>query len=290
MASEHFSTEIYHGLRSELPPANFWRRLVALTIDYGIITAGAYLVFLGLSLVAIFGAVFLARLVAFFEGAETPARLLSVLFFILAILLLLSLNTGYFYYFEYRKGRTPGKKIMGLMVLTIDGSPRTPKKILLREVGRIADMLLIPALLSMTLTSKRQRLGDLLSGCYVGYSKELDERDQFLILQPADYQFLLEVTRPSIDLSQEVRVSFLRLAQDGLLSDHQTMDMTNPKLKELESFARSFFQGDQHLSLDPRTALLFFVEHCYQITNYPANSNLQGQQLQQNEGDHLGNS
>lgn len=51
---------------------------------------------------------------------------------------------GYFVYLEYKKnGQTPGKRLFGLRVVTLDGSPLSLGKCLTREAIRYVDMLFV---------------------------------------------------------------------------------------------------------------------------------------------------
>jgi len=90
-------------------------------------------------------------------------------------------------YFEYRwNGQTPGKRSLGLRVLQSDGRPITSTQAILRNLLRLIDaqpllpapdliLRLMPlmagsqlvALVSMSLTARHQRLGDLVCGTMV---------------------------------------------------------------------------------------------------------------------------
>jgi uncharacterized RDD family membrane protein YckC len=76
----------------------------------------------------------------------------------------------YFAAFEALTGRTPGKRFLGLQVLTVTGRPIGFREAALRNVARAADALPIGNVLGaivMALTSRFQRLGDLIAGTMV---------------------------------------------------------------------------------------------------------------------------
>ncbi|GAA0407540.1 RDD family protein [Cocleimonas flava] len=91
----------------------------------------------------------------------------------LGIALILSFLLEWFYpvYFElYKKGQTPGKKMFNLYVSMEDASPISPGASIIRNLLRFVDFL--PFLygfgfISMLLTKRFQRLGDLVAGTVV---------------------------------------------------------------------------------------------------------------------------
>jgi uncharacterized RDD family membrane protein YckC len=77
---------------------------------------------------------------------------------------------GYYPLFEgLRNGRTPGKQALRLRVVRTDGQPVDLARVLVRNLVRIVDVLPLPFLgvMSMLLTAKSQRLGDLAAGTIV---------------------------------------------------------------------------------------------------------------------------
>jgi uncharacterized RDD family membrane protein YckC len=86
------------------------------------------------------------------------------------LLLYLLLSLAYFVVLEALTGRTVGKMIMGLQVVSLDGEPYDLAACLIRNVLRIVDGLpafYIVGLISVAVTSKKQRLGDLAAGTTV---------------------------------------------------------------------------------------------------------------------------
>jgi len=80
------------------------------------------------------------------------------------------LSFVYFIVFEGLVARTPGKFLMGLKVVKLDGGRYDWKAVLLRNVLRIVDGLpvfYIVGLITIAVTEKNQRIGDLAVGTTV---------------------------------------------------------------------------------------------------------------------------
>lgn len=79
---------------------------------------------------------------------------------------------AYFFLFEFLWSRTPGKQFFGLRVCQSDGNPCTLRSALLRTLLRIFELnpLLLgplPAGVTLLVTKRKQRLGDLLADTVV---------------------------------------------------------------------------------------------------------------------------
>jgi uncharacterized RDD family membrane protein YckC len=102
----------------------------------------------------------------------------------------------------WMNGQTPGKWMMGIRVLSVDGQPINGIQAVMRNIIRTIDMFPPPtsmvALVTMTLTKRYQRIGDLVSGTIVvveerkwltGVAKLEDRRvAQLANYIPADYR------------------------------------------------------------------------------------------------------
>lgn len=79
-------------------------------------------------------------------------------------------------------GRTPGKALLGVAVVGEDGGPCTYTRAAVRTTLRFVDWLpagYLVGLLSIALTGRRQRVGDLLAGTVVVRTRGRgDERDR----------------------------------------------------------------------------------------------------------------
>jgi len=90
---------------------------------------------------------------------------------IVAIAAPLLIYIGYDVLFEtLGGGRTPGKRMTGLRVLSADGGPEDVVSSLIRNVMRLIDglaLLYIPGIVAILVTRRNQRLGDLAAGTIV---------------------------------------------------------------------------------------------------------------------------
>jgi uncharacterized RDD family membrane protein YckC len=80
-------------------------------------------------------------------------------------LVALGLNIVYYFLLESRDGQTVGKRSNGIRVVSLDGSPASPKAIAIRSVLRVIDALPVfyaSGLINMVRTgpARRQRIGD----------------------------------------------------------------------------------------------------------------------------------
>ena len=85
---------------------------------------------------------------------------------------------GYFAFFEARwDGQTPGKRLVGLRTIAVSGRPITTYDAILRNIVRVADQ--IPGIyaigiVSIFLTERSQRLGDLAAGTVVVHEQPIE--------------------------------------------------------------------------------------------------------------------
>lgn len=145
--------------------AGLGSRFVALLID-GLIQGAATLAImfgLGLSMAL------LTRAAREWLGADTG--LATVLALSLAVLLVFLVTWGYFVAFELLwNGQTPGKRVVGIRVLTDRGEPVTLVHTLVRNLLRIVDFLptsYMVGAICILVTRRSQRLGDLAAGTVV---------------------------------------------------------------------------------------------------------------------------
>jgi len=86
----------------------------------------------------------------------------------LPFVLYLFLSLAYFMVFEGLAARTPGKFIMGLKVVKLDGGRYDWKAVLVRNILRIVvPVFYIVGLVTIAVTEKNQRIGDLAAGTLV---------------------------------------------------------------------------------------------------------------------------
>jgi uncharacterized RDD family membrane protein YckC len=162
-APEQLTIETPEQIALEFPLAGVGSRFLALAFDLLVQgVAVAALVIVGLFVrVIVVPQVGIAAL-----GPWAFAILLTIGFVI---------YSGYFAVFEaVWSGQTPGKRLVGLRVIDVSGRPLTPYAAILRNVLRLVDQLpgfYAFAIVSVLVTSRHQRLGDLAAGTVVVHER-----------------------------------------------------------------------------------------------------------------------
>lgn len=146
--------ETPEGVTIELTLAGLGSRFGACALD--LLIQGVLMVVI-ITVLGLAGTVVDPDLLVFFQGVGT---------FVLAVVVV-----GYYVLFEgFNGGRTPGKAAFGIQVVSADGTPLTLGAVMLRTLMRLIDFL--PVLyavgaISIVVSSKNQRLGDLVAGTVV---------------------------------------------------------------------------------------------------------------------------
>jgi uncharacterized RDD family membrane protein YckC len=117
------------------------------------------------------------------------------------------------------RGRTPGKRAVGLRVVTVDGAPIRFREAWLRMLGGVADLLLPPGgvtgLLFVWGTPRNQRIGDLLAGTIVVREATIDGRTGAFWFEPpyglSGYADTIDPTAMTVDQYTVVRSFLLRV-------------------------------------------------------------------------------
>jgi uncharacterized RDD family membrane protein YckC len=164
-AYEQLTIETPEQIALEFPLAGVGSRSLALAID-SLIQIG---IGLGVMLLGLLLGIGVGSIVAFATGRVNS----NMGMWIVAIATLLAFFAwyGYFAVFEIVwRGQTPGKRALGLRVISVSGRPITPLQAILRNLLRIVDQL--PALyaigiVSVLVSARNQRLGDLAAGTVV---------------------------------------------------------------------------------------------------------------------------
>jgi len=118
--------------------AGFWRRFIAYMID-GFIIGIVFILLAIVAGIAYFAGAMSADSQAWVAQLTDPVRMAS--FTVWIWLLTLLINLVYFTYFHGSTGRTPGKMLLGLQVVSIDGSPVSYGAAFLRSVGYLVSSL-----------------------------------------------------------------------------------------------------------------------------------------------------
>jgi uncharacterized RDD family membrane protein YckC len=160
-APENLIIDTPEQIALEFPLAGIGSRFLAIAFD-SVLQLGALLLLVGLGLAARRFAAVSVRAI----GPWALAALTAGLFLV---------YNGYFAIFESLwNGQTPGKRMVGLRVIDVSGRPVTVYGAIIRNLIRIVDQ--IPgiyaiAILSVLITRRQQRLGDLAAGTVVVHER-----------------------------------------------------------------------------------------------------------------------
>jgi uncharacterized RDD family membrane protein YckC len=266
--------EFIEGVRIRLEPSPVGRRMVAACIDIGIITGLIWLVMIPLLIIggAVF-TVFAKTIVQIFKsGIGTAGAVVMIVAGAAVLIALLSVTHIYFIYYEFTRGATPGKKIMGLRVVSIDGKKITKSQAIYRDLVRwYVDLLFfVPGLVTMLCTAKRQRVGDLLAGTLVVYSQASDETAHFIYVKRPDYMALQEYLSPG-QVAPQIRDEYLAFASHRFLLSQGLSFTELDSLRDAEgrwvSYIRPLLicnEQLQALQLNDETLMRYFAEYCFQ--------------------------
>jgi len=112
------------------------------------------------------------------QGADWIDRLSSTAITTLFLLLIFGLQWGYFNFFEwFWNGQTPGKRLLHLRVIKVDGTPVSLIDVLLRNLSRPIDTFGPMGLIGLLMIFVRrdaQRLGDLMARTLVIHETPID--------------------------------------------------------------------------------------------------------------------
>lgn len=193
--------ETPEGVGLDIRPAGPGPRMIALLLDY-LIRAVAYLIVLiplmGMGILGNFG-----------QG--------------LGLIFIFCMEWFYPVLFEmlYR-GQTPGKKMMDLMVLHDDGSPLSWRASILRNFMRTVDFLPMGYMLgfiSVLVTGRFQRLGDLVAGTVVVYQEEIGKHGSLPEVTPKPQLKPLRLEEQRAMIAFAERSSRLSLARSEELAE-----------------------------------------------------------------------
>jgi uncharacterized RDD family membrane protein YckC len=158
--------ELPEEIDLQLEVANVGSRTLAILADLG---------FCGILLLTVY---LLLTLFEHAAGDDAMTRLSSHLLTILLLVLVFAAQWVYFGLFEWLwNGQTPGKRLLHLRVIKVDGTPVSWIDVLLRNLSRPIDafgpMGLI-GLLMIFVTPRAQRLGDLMARTLVIHETPID--------------------------------------------------------------------------------------------------------------------
>jgi len=152
--------------------AGFWRRLVAYLIDSTIITIVFFVLFIIAMMAFLFGSMS-GNSSKWLADLMDPTRASSVIIFIW--ISYISINIAYFTYFHGTTGRTPGKMLFGLQVLSADGTPISFGTAFLRSVGYFVSSIFYLGFIWAALDKRKQGWHDKIAGTVVIIKEQQNE-------------------------------------------------------------------------------------------------------------------
>jgi uncharacterized RDD family membrane protein YckC len=144
--------------------AGFWRRLVAFSIDSTI----AFFIFIILFTIAwlsFFSGAISGNSQVFFADLTDPASFSPVIIF--SCIFFIFTNLAYFTYFHGATGRTPGKMLLGLQVVSDDGTSISFGIAFLRAVGYFVSNIFFLGFIWVAFDKKKQGWHDKIAGTVV---------------------------------------------------------------------------------------------------------------------------
>ncbi|MEO8797042.1 MAG: RDD family protein [Polyangiaceae bacterium] len=161
------------------------------------------------------------------------------------LLLMFCAEWVYFVAWETTAGRSPGKMLCGLYVVTSEGRPIGFSQSMLRNVLRAADMLpfgYLVGVVAMMCTKRFQRLGDLVGGTMVIVGNRNAARAQPIILYPPasseELTAFPEVVRLDADERSAIELFLRRKRSLGVAREHELAEMLVEPLGKRYDFTR----------------------------------------------------
>ncbi len=152
-------------------------------------------------------------------------------------------------------GRTPGKRMAGVKIVTINGLTPDVSSLLIRNVFRLLDSLpafYIVGLAAVALTRQQVRIGDMAAGLMLVYSQEIDQKQlqqasQLALksnLDPADQSLLLGLLNrwPQMQTEDQIRLGEKFLHKIGKTVSSQNQEITKQSKQlweQLEKLAKT---------------------------------------------------
>lgn len=187
--------------------AGFWRRLVAYTVDNIIIN----IVFFVLSLIILTGFIIgtmSGRNLAWIEELADPARLTFLV--LPATILYIAISIVYFTYFHGIKGRTPGKMLMGLQVLSVEGTPISFGVSFLRSVGYLVSSIFYIGFIWAAFDRRKQGWHDKIAGTVVIIIPRENEAAGLVIPEPQVPSIVRQPDEKQSDTGSQEMVSSIQ--------------------------------------------------------------------------------
>ncbi|MFZ1038078.1 MAG: RDD family protein [Smithella sp.] len=144
--------------------AGFWRRLVAFSID-STIAFFIFIILFTIASLAFFSGAISGNSLDFFADLTDPAGFFPVIIF--SCIFFIFINLAYFTYFHGATGRTPGKMLLGLQVVSDDGTSISFGIAFLRAVGYFVSNIFYLGFIWVAFDKKKQGWHDKIAGTVV---------------------------------------------------------------------------------------------------------------------------
>jgi uncharacterized RDD family membrane protein YckC len=254
------SNQVISGFNIKTNLAPLHKRFFASIIDNSIVGAVLYLFFLVLIVVFGLSAAAIMPIIEHFQNPTVSAGIgiLAIILMFLIIMAIFALYHGYFIYFEFKKSQTPGKKLFGLKVASLDGSRLTKKQCITRELFKWIDNFYVTALISIISTEKDQRIGDIVAGTYVIYSEHQEQSFDFIYMNQSDYDVFYHHLLPE-GFEKESRNNYLAYANSRFI--------LNTNEKNSDQYWFDYFDlkiaRNENIKISIEDFLRFIAQYCY---------------------------
>ena len=165
--------------------AGFWRRFVAYTVDNIIINIVFFILAVIITTAFVLGSMS-ANNLAWIADITNPSRVTPITLLIAAFYIILSI--AYFTYFHGIKGRTPGKMLMGLEVLSTEGTSISFGIAFLRSVGYLVSSIFYIGFIWAAFDKRKQGWHDKIAGTVVIIRPDENEAAGLTIPQAEERQ------------------------------------------------------------------------------------------------------
>ncbi len=174
--------------------AGFWRRLGAYTVD-GIIILFTFIVLSIIASLAFFSGAISGNSKDFIADLADPARFSSIM--ILTWLFFIFFNIAYFTYFHGTTGRTPGKMLLGLQVISMEGAPISYGIAFLRAVGYLVSSALFNlGFIWIAFDKRKQGWHDKIAGTVVIIKEQQNDTEGISIPDNLPKESMIRASKP----------------------------------------------------------------------------------------------
>jgi len=175
--------------------AGFWRRFIAYTID-GVIISIVFILLMTIAVMAFFAGTISGGSNAWIAKIENPELMISctLWFWFFSTLT----NIIYFTYFHGSTGRTPGKRLLDLQVVSVDGGKISFGVAFLRSVGYlVSSIVFCLGYIWIGFDKRKQGWHDKIAGTIVIIKEKEDQRAGISIPDKVTSNLLDQPAKPS---------------------------------------------------------------------------------------------